>query len=292
MTTDSDRFTRRTALQAGGVLALGAVGCSASTSDGSPTDTGVADSGTTAADTGGDLDAAAASPDAMVDTGTNEVAWLTGGTPMLAASYPSPFTALGAQCALTCEQALGPCYVTAEERKDISEGYSGLPMRLLVRVVRADGCTPVTDATVDIWHTDIAGVYSGPTPSTICNPSARDVSQERFFRGLQPTDGEGVAAFDTVLPGWYPSRTAHVHFTIRTGTTEWATSQLYFEDALTAEIYASHPEYMSRGSAPVTNRNDGLIADGPIAEWAKQSDGALLCWTTVVLRNAITDPAC
>lgn len=292
------RLTRRAAIKASGAwAALGAMGCADDGADASEgadaldatatTDVSieVRDSGPV---DGGGLDDALDTSDA----GFESVPWLSGGTAALAAVYPSPFISLGSQCELTCAQTLGPCYVTAPERKDISEGNSGLPMRLLIRIVGADGCTAVPNASVDIWHTDIAGVYSGPTQSPICNPSAFDVSAERFFRGWQPTDAEGIAAFDSVLPGWYPARTAHIHFTIRVQDRAWLTSQLYFDPALTEEIYASHPDYAPRGPAAVTNQTDGLIADGPIADWKQATDGALLCWTTIILRDALTDRAC
>lgn len=274
-------------------MTFGAFACSSSPS--SPGSAGSADASPvdgSAPDAEGPADAGPSVLDGGTVDAAGPVAWMAGGTAGLAAQYPSPFTGLGGRCELSCAQTLGPCYVTSARRQDISEGYPGLPMRLLVRVVRADGCRPVTDAEVDVWHTDHLGVYSGPTPSTICNPSARNVSGERFFRGLQPTDDDGVAAFDTVLPGWYPGRTAHIHYTIRTPGAQWLTSQLYFDPGLTAEIYAEHPDYATRGPASVTNATDGLIADGAILDWRKTDDGALLCSTTVVLRDAIDDPAC
>lgn len=300
------RLTRRGVLRAGGVaLTASAWACSEDSAPPSDPPRGGGNDGGAAPD-------ARPRPDAdLVDQGLDDLGttdlggtdtgveldggerpWLSGGTASLRAAYPSPFSRPSGQCVLTCAQALGPCYAATETRQDISDGNTGLPMRLLIRVLRANGCTPVTDATVDIWHTDVEGVYSGQTASPICNPTSRDVSNESFFRGIQPTDADGIAAFDSVLPGWYPIRTSHVHFTIRTGQGAWVTSQLYFDDALTEAIYASHYDYQARGPAPVTNRNDGLIDDGPITDWAKMEDGALLCSTTIILRNTLAEASC
>jgi hypothetical protein len=34
---------------------------------------------------------------------------------------------------------------------------------------------------------------------------------ERFLRGIQRTDSSGVAEFETIVAGWYRTRTAHIH---------------------------------------------------------------------------------
>jgi protocatechuate 3,4-dioxygenase beta subunit len=46
-------------------------------------------------------------------------------------------------------------------RRDITEGKSGLPFNLRVKVVDVDACEPIEDAAVDIWHCDAEGAYSG-----------------------------------------------------------------------------------------------------------------------------------
>lgn len=92
--------------------------------------------------------------------GANE--WARGGTATLAnGDYPNPFQGSSAgSCALTCRETLGPCYASTLERRDISEGYPGLPVRLSLRVTD-ESCAPVAGATVDIWHTRNTGTYSG-----------------------------------------------------------------------------------------------------------------------------------
>ncbi|CAN5263527.1 hypothetical protein BH20ACI1_BH20ACI1_17020 [soil metagenome] len=93
-------------------------------------------------------------------------------------------------CVLTCAATLGPCYYdTGLVRRDITEaatGKVGLPTRLGFRIVNADTCEPVQNASIDIWHTDNQGVYSAPI-STFCNGTDSTVRTQRFGRGIQTT---------------------------------------------------------------------------------------------------------
>lgn len=46
-------------------------------------------------------------------------------------------------------------------RSDICEGRSGLSTIMLLIVIDATTCKPMTGARVDVWHADARGVYSG-----------------------------------------------------------------------------------------------------------------------------------
>lgn len=66
--------------------------------------------------------------------------WASGGTASMtgAASYPDPFATAVTSCVLAATATAGPCTEAADQvRKDVSEGYTGLPMRLALRVVDA-----------------------------------------------------------------------------------------------------------------------------------------------------------
>jgi protocatechuate 3,4-dioxygenase beta subunit len=63
---------------------------------------------------------------------------------------------------------------------------------------------------VDIWQCDAEGVYSDAV-----DPKYFDTTGKRFLRGYQRTDRHGVATFTTIYPGWYPTRTPHIHYKIR-----------------------------------------------------------------------------
>jgi protocatechuate 3,4-dioxygenase beta subunit len=86
---------------------------------------------------------------------------------------------------------------------------------------------------------------------------------KKFLRGFQMTDDSGEARFLTVFPGWYPGRTVHMHFKIRTAAQPnySFTSQLYFEDSFSDLIYRQEP-YSRRGPRPVRNRDDSIYGDG------------------------------
>lgn len=165
-------------------------------------------------------------------------------------------------CVLTCTATLGPCYYSPTiTRRDITEssvGKVGLPTRLAFRVVDVDTCLPIQGATVDIWHTDNQGIYSAPI-STFCNGTDPTVQTQRFGRGVQPTDADGWAYFDTFYPGWYQGRVTHIHATIRIGTTAIATTQFFFADRVSEFIYRSHPNYSNRPNRDTTNTTDNVI---------------------------------
>jgi protocatechuate 3,4-dioxygenase beta subunit len=218
--------------------------------------------------------------------------WASGGTKSMQGNYPNPFEAgtMGAMCAVYPSQTLGPCYaqMAPAMRQDISDGLTGLPMRLSFLLVRGSACTPVPDATIDIWHSGSNGIYSAFATGTVCNPGTMDVKSQMFCRGVQMTDAMGRADFSTVFPGWYRGRTIHIHFTVRVGGRESKTSQLYFEDMLVDEILGQG-EYASRGKRDTNNANDtqfksgGATPEGVIFKSAKRPDGVLHAWKVLTI---------
>ncbi|MDK3026019.1 intradiol ring-cleavage dioxygenase [Cupriavidus taiwanensis] len=173
-----------------------------------------------------------------------------------------------AACLLTPAATEGPFYLDdALVRADIRDGRPGQPMRLRIRVVDArHGCVPVPGALVSIWHCDAQGQYSG---------EGRGDRQARFLRGVQPADSDGVAAFTSVYPGWYPSRAIHIHFKVLLGRAEALTSQLYFSDALNREILGSHPAYRAHGVPSRATAQDPIAGSRPnLMEVRQAADAA------------------
>jgi protocatechuate 3,4-dioxygenase beta subunit len=259
-----------------------------------PSDANLSPAGDAASDASGQgmldasADAAHAPADAsnaQADAATGNVPWASGGTKSMQGNYPDPFTvgSMGAMCALYPAQTLGPCYAEMPAtREDISDGMTGLPLRLSFLVVRSGGCTPIPNASIDIWHSGYHGIYSAFEQDTICNPTSEDVLSKRFCRGVQVTNAEGKAHFSTIFPGWYTGRTIHIHFTVRINGLEAVTSQLYFDDALSDEIMAQGA-YASRGARDSNNGSDFIfLFGGTPAEitfsTAKRKDGALHAW--------------
>jgi len=162
-------------------------------------------------------------------------------------------------CTLTCAQTLGPCYYAATLiRRDITEGEVGLPTLLSFLVVDADTCTPIENASIDIWHTNAGGVYSAPI-NQMCNPGNALARTKTFARGIQMTDASGWAHFNTIFPGWYSGRTTHIHATVRRSGSEMVTTQFYFEDSLANFVYRNHINYLTRPNRDTTNSTDGVI---------------------------------
>ncbi|HUF50762.1 MAG TPA: hypothetical protein VMN60_08015 [Longimicrobiales bacterium] len=127
--------------------------------------------------------------------------------------------------------------------------------------ISGNGCAPLAGVVVDLWQCDAEGRYSD-----VRDTQGRfDTRGQQFLRGFQTTTAEGVARFRTIYPGWYAGRTPHLHFKIRlidgARTTHEFTSQLYFEEATSDDVYAQAP-YAARGARSTTNARDGIFRGG------------------------------
>lgn len=89
-------------------------------------------------------------------------------------------------------------------RQDVTEDQTGVDLHLDLQFVDINTCEPVTDLLVDIWHCNATGVYSGVSST---GQGGLDTTQ---FRGVQPTDDDGVTEFDTIVPGHYTGRAVHI----------------------------------------------------------------------------------
>ena len=198
-------------------------------------------------------------------------------------------------CVLMCGLTLGPCYSAAGAltRRDISAGATGLPARLAFRIIYADTCQPVTNATVDVWHTSASGIYSALT-AQVCTTGA-NVANQTFCRGVQPTDSDGMVYFDTVYPGWYSSRTTHIHTTIRINGTEYATAQFPFADRVSDFVYRKHPLYNTRSLRTTNNTNDGVFNSANLQTYmfeTRYKDGQIQIFKTIGIRSSTSQSLC
>jgi protocatechuate 3,4-dioxygenase beta subunit len=162
-------------------------------------------------------------------------------------------TSNSAMCVLTPEQTEGPYYIADSlVRRDVTEDRVGVPLELRLDVQDATNCEPIRDATVEIWHCDALGAYSGFSDGA---------DDETFLRGAQKSAGAGKVTFQTIYPGWYRGRTTHIHVKVHAGGEVVHTGQLYFDETVTNAVYGEKP-YASHGEPTTTNASDGIYGDG------------------------------
>jgi protocatechuate 3,4-dioxygenase beta subunit len=165
-------------------------------------------------------------------------------------------------CTLTPEQTEGPYYFDADAiRSDIREDREGTPLRLAIRVRSADACEPLRNAVVDIWHCDAGGTYSGFEAG----------EGERFLRGAQVTNRDGIVEFETVYPGWYQGRTVHIHAKVHLDRSTVLTTQLYFDDAISDRVMARAP-YAGRGQRDQRNDTDGIFDQALVLDLTRDGE--------------------
>lgn len=196
---------------------------------------------------------------------------LAGYSPPVLASREAGGSMLG--CIVTPQQTEGPYFVDerlrrADIRSDPSSGSvkEGLPLTLEIGVFVVSGadkaaCAPLSGAMVDIWQCDAAGIYSDVVDEGF------NTIGKKFLRGYQVTDADGKVQFVTIYPGWYPGRTPHIHFKIRTGPgyaqTREFTSQFYFDDKTSDAVFARQPYARRKERQPRTrNGEDGIFHRG------------------------------
>ncbi|WP_437525448.1 protocatechuate 3,4-dioxygenase [Sorangium sp. So ce726] len=171
---------------------------------------------------------------------------------------PSIFKGAGS-CRLTATDIGGPFLIDDSEipndislfRSDIRDNHPGCELRIYVRLLDArNNHEPIPDAEVYIWHCDADGHYSGfehQSPSTPSAGAAEHTpeSQDRFCRGVQLSDRNGIVGFKSIYPGSDAGRPVHVHMVARINgaTTRLITTQLYFDADLSAEVFQNEPAY-------------------------------------------------
>jgi protocatechuate 3,4-dioxygenase beta subunit len=157
--------------------------------------------------------------------------------------------------------------------------------------------TPVANAVVEIWHCDAGGIYSGfesdsrarnggappvgpPPPGgppagagapdgtasgktsngaySVGDVEGNTTDELTYLRGAQVTDAAGIARFTTIYPGWYRSRTVHIHLKAHVNKKTVLTTQLYFDDALNDAVHTAAP-YNAHTGRDTRNNTDRFI---------------------------------
>lgn len=166
----------------------------------------------------------------------------------------------------------GPFFIHEDEvmndpglmRSDMRDGRLGIELQLNLRVLDSESmCKPIAGVQVYVWHTDALGLYSGfanqNPDQTYTGGFERTVeNMDRFCRGVQVTDAEGIVRFRTIYPGWYNGRAIHIHFVaLRPGSSAETssyrsakfmvfTTQMYFAEQFSRMIHESNAPYNTR----------------------------------------------
>lgn len=171
-------------------------------------------------------------------------------------------------CTLTASDVQGPFYQDLNLiRQDITEGEVGQSLGLAIQVLDANTCSPILGAFCDVWHTNAPGNYSGF--------ASEGTAGQTWLRGIQMTDVNGVATFETIYPGWYPGRATHIHLKVRPNSTSELTTQLYFPDPTSAYVYGL-PPYDQDGPNPVSNAQDAFFSPDRRMRIRRRQDGTML----------------
>ncbi|KAG7443503.1 extracellular dioxygenase-like protein [Guyanagaster necrorhizus] len=237
---------------------------------------------------------------------------------VLATSHESNTTGLtadsdpfdgNASCVLAPEVTQGPYYVDGEYvRSNITEDQEGVYTYVDVELIDVSTCEPVSDVYIDFWHCNATGVYAGVIASGNGNSNDATNVNKTFLRGIQPTNDEGYAQFETIFPGHYTSRANHIHIiahgngTLFDNGTFKADSdhhvgkprQFFFDQDLITVVEATSP-YTSNTQQLTTNANDSILAqevedatDGidPVLEYVYLGDDVsdgLLAWGSMAI---------
>ena len=213
-----------------------------------------------------------------------------------------------ASCALIPEETAGPSPGDGSNgpdvlnqsgvvRADIRSSFgsssgtaAGVPLTIRLAIQDAsNGCAPMQGAAVYVWHCDRDGNYS---------LYSQAAASQNYLRGVQATDGSGVATFQSIFPACYSGRWLHIHFEVYTDleaatdeANKIATSQIALPKSICDTVYATDGYAQSvTNLAGVSLERDGVFGDdGGVHELGTVTGdvaGGLTVALTVPVRKA------
>jgi protocatechuate 3,4-dioxygenase beta subunit len=159
----------------------------------------------------------------------------------------------------------------------VAEDQPGVPLLLDYQVVDVATCEPAPNIYLEIWHCNATGVYGGVVANGNGNTADATNIDNTFLRGIQPTDADGVAQFESIFPGHYTGRTPHIHVMAHANATLQANStlgrdnyashvgQAFFDQALIAAVEKTAP-YATNTQPLTTNAEDGIMGQEAATE--------------------------
>ncbi|WYZ33864.1 hypothetical protein EsH8_I_000140 [Colletotrichum jinshuiense] len=198
-------------------------------------------------------------------------------------------------CVLTPEVTQGPYYVSGEYvRRNIIEEQEGVDIVLDYQVIDVDTCEPVPNVYLEMWHCNSTGVYSGIVASGNGDSSDETNIDNTWLRGIQPTDEDGVAQFESIFPGHYTSRATHIHLMVHYNATLYTNNtlgnvitsshvgQTFFDQDLITAVEAFAP-YNTNTQEVTLNSDDSILSE------ETATDGVDPVMEYTLLGDSITD---
>ncbi|ETS82067.1 hypothetical protein PFICI_07069 [Pestalotiopsis fici W106-1] len=183
-----------------------------------------------------------------------------------------------ASCVLTPEVTQGPYYVGGEYiRRDLREDQEGVDTVIDYQVIDVDTCEPVPNVYLEMWHCNSTGVYSGIVASGNGDSSDETNIDKTWLRGIQKTDTDGVAQFETIFPGHYTSRATHIHLMVHQNATQYCNGtlgndvvashvgQAFFDQDLISAVELTAP-YSTNTQELTTNADDSIASEEAATE--------------------------
>lgn len=152
------------------------------------------------------------------------------------------------------------------------------------------------DTKTDFVDCNSTGVYGGVTSSGNGDSTDETNLDNTWLRGVQGTDDDGVAQFQTLFPGHYTGRTTHIHVMVHLNATPFDNAtlidttaahvgQMFFDQDLITAVEATSP-YSGNTQTLTTNDEDGILTEeqasgDPIVKYVLLGDtveDGLLAW--------------
>jgi len=173
-------------------------------------------------------------------------------------------------CATSPSEVVGPFpHKTPSQviNANIVGDRTGIPLVIQLTIQNVNnGCAPLPDVLVDIWHCDAKGNYS-----EYAGQIEGDFTGKHFLRGRQTSDASGNVSFVSIYPGWYPGRAPHIHAEVLTsaGVSLLAT-QIAFPGDTSKTVYQT-ANY--NGKFDTRNKKDGEFKDSLVLNMADAVTG-------------------
>ncbi|MGC3981928.1 MAG: hypothetical protein QM808_11755 [Steroidobacteraceae bacterium] len=145
---------------------------------------------------------------------------------------------------------------------DPSGNYSqrtGVPLIMDIKIVNTNNnCAPLVGYDVYVWHCDADGYYSyySGQPGYL---GTKSYPNGYFLRAAQTSNSCGEVTFNTIFPGWYTGRYAHLHIAVALGSTQEAVTQMTWPADIITNVYGNSSYYTAHGQNTTSFSGDNVF---------------------------------